>query len=55
MTVGRSLALAVTLALVMFFVGVYVGGRHRTCTYALSVHGWVPVCSTSFESQMRGN
>jgi len=52
MTLGRSISLALVSALILFFAGLYVGGRHRTCTVAKSVYGWVPVCSSSFDQQI---
>lgn len=52
MSLGRSLALALVSALILFFAGLYLGGMHRTCTYANSSYGWVPVCSDSFQQQM---
>jgi hypothetical protein len=52
MTWGRSLALALVSALILFFAGLYIGGMHRTCTVAKSVDGWVPVCSNHFTDQM---
>lgn len=52
MTLGRSLVLALVSALILFYAGMYIGGRQRTCTVALSNVGWVPVCSNSFKQQM---
>jgi hypothetical protein len=52
MTLARSITLAIVSALILFFAGMYVGGRNRTCTVALSSVGWIPVCSTSFEQQI---